>query len=331
MKALLHLILKLWFRFRAFDTSVLSAPGPVLLIPNHVSWLDWAFLAALLDDDWKFVTSSTTAQATWLHRKIMVNRRTFPVDPSSPYAAKRMAEFLQGGGRLVLFAEGRITLTGSMMKLFDGTGFLLHKTRARVILCYLRGAVRVPFVRHKGWTQWFPTVTAHFSPLLESPKLEGVSNTVARRRLTAWLRDRMLEQHYRVEMEFGPSHVLAAIAETASKLPGKPVLEDITFQPLNYRRLMTGVGGAGSAMAGIAFEDARGRPRGRAVAERQRGAGDAAEPLGCRAGAGHPQLLDGRARDEDLPRSCRRPPGHHVAGLSREGEAGSFVPGVRRD
>ena len=242
MKALLHLILKLWFRFRAFDTSVLSAPGPVLLIPNHVSWLDWAFLAALLDDDWKFVTSSTTAQATWLHRKIMVNRRTFPVDPSSPYAAKRMAEFLQGGGRLVLFAEGRITLTGSMMKLFDGTGFLLHKTRARVILCYLRGAVRVPFVRHKGWTQWFPTVTAHFSPLLESPKLEGVSNTVARRRLTAWLRDRMLEQHYRVEMEFGPSHVLAAIAETASKLPGKPVMEDITFQPLNYRRLMTGVG-----------------------------------------------------------------------------------------
>jgi len=241
MKALLHLILKLWFRFRAFDTSVLSAPGPVLLIPNHVSWLDWAFLAALLDDDWKFVTSSTTAQTTWVHRKIMVNRRTFPVDPSSPYAAKRMAEFLQGGGRLVLFAEGRITLTGSMMKLFDGTGFLLHKTRARVILCYLRGAVRVPFVRHKGWTQWFPKVTAHFSPLLDSPKLEGVSNTVARRRLTAWLRDRMLEQQYRVEMEFGPSHVLAAIAETASKLPGKPVLEDITFQPLNYRRLMTGV------------------------------------------------------------------------------------------
>ncbi len=241
MKALLHLILKLWFRFRAFDTSVLSAPGPVLLIPNHVSWLDWAFLAALLDDDWKFVTSSTTAQTTWLHRKIMVNHRTFPVDPSSPYAAKRMAEFLQGGGRLVLFAEGRITLTGSMMKLFDGTGFLLHKTRARVILCYLRGAVRVPFVRHKGWTQWFPTVTAHFSPLLDSPKLEGISNTVARRRLTAWLRDRMLEQQYRVEMEFGPTHVLAAIADTASKLPGKPVLEDINFQPLNYRRLMTGV------------------------------------------------------------------------------------------
>lgn len=242
MKLILGILLKLWFRFRAFDTSVLTAPGPVLLIPNHVSWLDWAFLAAVLDDDWKFVTSSTTAEASWLHRKIMVNRRTFPVDATSPYAAKRMAEFLSGGGRLVLFAEGRITLTGSMMKLYDGTGFLLHKTRAKVILCYLRGAVRVPFVRHQGWTKWFPKVTAHFSPLLESPVVEGVSNTVARRRLTAWLRDQMLRQHYETEMAFGPSHVLAAVADTASKLPGKEVLEDVTFQPLTFRRLMTGVG-----------------------------------------------------------------------------------------
>lgn len=241
MKLILRLILRVWFRFRAFNTEVLTAPGPVLLIPNHVSWLDWAFLAALLDDDWKFVTSSTTAGASWLHRKFMVNHRTFPVDPSSPYAAKRMAEFLAGGGRLVLFAEGRISLTGVMMKLYDGTGFLLHKTHARVICCHLRGAVRVPFVRHTGWTQWFPTVTAHFTPLLDAPRLEGVSNTVARRRLTQWLRDRMLEQQYEVEMEMGPSHVLAAVAETASNLPRKKVLEDVTFQPLTFRRLMTGV------------------------------------------------------------------------------------------
>jgi acyl-[acyl-carrier-protein]-phospholipid O-acyltransferase/long-chain-fatty-acid--[acyl-carrier-protein] ligase len=241
MKPILRLILRVWFRFRAFNTEVLTAPGPVLLIPNHVSWLDWAFLAALLDDDWKFVTSSTTAETSWLHRKIMVNHRTFPVDPSSPYAAKRMAEFLAGGGRLVLFAEGRISITGAMMKLYDGTGFLLHKTHARVICCHLRGAVRVPFVRHKGWTQWFPTVTAHFTPLLDAPRLENVSNTVARRRLTQWLRDRMMEQQYQVEMEMGPSHMLAAVAETASKLPGKPVLEDVTFKPLTFRRLMTGV------------------------------------------------------------------------------------------
>ncbi len=241
MKQFLHLLLRLWFRFKAYDTAALSTPGPVLLVPNHVSWLDWAFLYAVLDDDWKFVTSATTAEISWLHRRIMVNARTFPVDTNSPYAAKRMAEFLGKGGRLVLFAEGRITLSGSMMKLYDGTGFLLHKTRARVVLCHLRGAVRVPAVRHKGWTQWRPIVSAHFSPALEPPRVEGVSNVIARRRLTAWLRDRMVEQQYRVEMDFGHTHILAGIADIAAKLPAKVVLEDIQLQPLNFRRLITGI------------------------------------------------------------------------------------------
>jgi acyl-[acyl-carrier-protein]-phospholipid O-acyltransferase/long-chain-fatty-acid--[acyl-carrier-protein] ligase len=62
MKSLLNFLLRLLFRFRAFNTDVLTTPGPVLLVPNHVSWLDWLFLGAVLDDDWKFVVSSVVAQ-----------------------------------------------------------------------------------------------------------------------------------------------------------------------------------------------------------------------------------------------------------------------------
>lgn len=241
MKSLIRLILKLWFRFTAHGVESLSTRGPVLLLPNHVSWLDWAFLYAVLDDDWKFVTSATTSGASWFHRKVMVNHRTFPVDPASPYAAKRMAEFLSQGGRLVLFPEGRISVTGRMMKLFDGTGFLIHKTGAKVITCYLRNAVRVPFVRHTGWTRWFPVVSAHFSDATTPPRLTGISNTVARQRITSWLRDRMVLQQFHVEQDFGPTNLLAAIVEAAGNQPGKPVLEDISQTPLNYRRLMVGV------------------------------------------------------------------------------------------
>src|SRR5215216_691076 len=79
MKTLVRLILRLCFGYRAFNTSVLTTRGPVLLVPNHVSWLDWLFLGAVLDDDWKFVTSSTTANTSWLHRKMMMGKRTFPV------------------------------------------------------------------------------------------------------------------------------------------------------------------------------------------------------------------------------------------------------------
>src|SRR3954467_5304905 len=188
MKFLLSLIARLFFRFRAYDTAALSTPGPVLLVPNHVSWLDWLFLGIVLDEDWKFVTSSTTANSHWVLRKVMVNSRTFPVDNSSPYAVRDMAEHLEKGGRLVLFAEGRITRTGSLMKVFDGTGFLIRKTNAKVITCYLRGANRLRFVRHGGWRRWFPRVSVHFSAPLTAPAFEGVSNTIARQKVTGWLR-----------------------------------------------------------------------------------------------------------------------------------------------
>jgi len=238
MKFILTLIARLFFRFRAYNTDVLSTPGPVLLVPNHVSWLDWLFLGIVLDKDWKFVTSSTTANSHWILRKVMMNDRTFPVDNTSPYAVRDMADHLEKNGRLVLFAEGRITITGSLMKVFDGTGFLIRKTNAKVITCYLRGANRLPVIRHPGWRRWFPRVTAHFSEVLTAPAFEGASNTLARQKVTGWLRDQMTLQQFETEMEFGPKNLLAAVAETAANIPKRIALEDISLKGLSYRRLM---------------------------------------------------------------------------------------------
>ncbi|HEY2951426.1 MAG TPA: 1-acyl-sn-glycerol-3-phosphate acyltransferase, partial [Verrucomicrobiae bacterium] len=180
MKGFLRFLVRLLYGFETYNDAVLKTPGPVLLLPNHTSWLDWLFLMVCVDDDWKCVVSSVSAQTSWLHRKIMLNRRTFPIDTNSPYAVKRMAEYLQGNGRLVLFPEGRLSRTGTLMKLFDGTGFLLHKTRAKVITGYLRGAHRLPLSPNRDDKKWFPKVTAHFSDVLTPPKLEHLSTAQAR-------------------------------------------------------------------------------------------------------------------------------------------------------
>jgi acyl-[acyl-carrier-protein]-phospholipid O-acyltransferase/long-chain-fatty-acid--[acyl-carrier-protein] ligase len=241
LRILIQWTVRVLFRFRAFHVEVLKTPGPVLLIPNHVSWIDWLFIGLCLEEDWRFVTSSVSAQTGWLHRRIMVNRRTFPIDPASPYAVKRMAEYLRRGGRLVLFAEGRISMTGTLMKLFEGTGFLLHKTDARVILAYLRGANRLRWVRHPGWRRWFPKVTVHFSELLTVPRARQASTGMARQELTRWLRDQMERQQFEVEMRLGPGHVLVAVEETARLQPQRVVFEDASHAVLTYRRLMAGV------------------------------------------------------------------------------------------
>src|SRR5262249_45428986 len=155
-----------------------------------------------LQKDWRFVTSNESAQISWFHRRIMINRRTFPVDMNSPFAVKRMAEYLQGGGRLVLFPEGRLSTTGSLMKLFDGTGFLIFKTRPKVITAYIRGAPRLPLSPNPNRKQLLPLLSIHFSQPLIPPKLENVSVTEARGKLTDWLRNRMVGQQFETEMQF---------------------------------------------------------------------------------------------------------------------------------
>jgi acyl-[acyl-carrier-protein]-phospholipid O-acyltransferase/long-chain-fatty-acid--[acyl-carrier-protein] ligase len=257
MKTFFHFLLRGLFRFRAYNLDALKTTGPVLLVPDHLSWLDWLFLWVCLDDDWKLVTSSVAAQTSWLHRALMINRHTLPVDTNSPYAVKHMAEFLKGGGRLVLFAEGRLSRTGTLMKLFDGTGFLIFKTKARVITAYLRGAGSLPCSPNPGWKKWFPKVTAHFSAVLTVPELGEISTGRARARLTGWLRDQMVRQQFDVETTFGAPNVLAAVAETARSHPGHIILEDATLQTLTYRKLMVGADVLAQALRGAVTDGER--------------------------------------------------------------------------
>ncbi|MFM1941986.1 MAG: long-chain-fatty-acid--[acyl-carrier-protein] ligase [Verrucomicrobiota bacterium] len=241
MRAVIRIILNALFRFRTFNEKCLNTPGPVLLIPNHVSLIDWLLLGVCLEPDWKFVVSSVVAEKNWIYRLIMKNRRTFPVDTMSPYGARHMAEYLQKGGRLVLFAEGRITQTGAFMKLFEGTGFLLHKTHAQVITAYIRNAVRLPFLSyHSNLKQWRPPISLHFSKALTPPSSEGMTTAQARQFLTEWLRDAMVHQQFETEMTEGPATILAAIVDNARARKKQPAFDDINRSPVTYKRVLIG-------------------------------------------------------------------------------------------
>lgn len=238
---LVRWVLRTFYKFEAENEQVLKTPGPVLLLPNHVSWWDWLFIGVCLEQDWRFVTSSTTAQFSWFHRLVMVNRRTFPINMNSPYAVKHMAEYLAKGGRLVLFPEGRISYTGSLMKLYDGTGFLINRTNAKVITAYIRGAQRLPFSRNPDHRRFFPRVSVHFSAVQTPPSTLHMTSTDSRHRLSEWTRDRMLLTRFEAEMKCGPHTVQDAVTQTARLLKGKVVLQDATMKPLTYRRILAGM------------------------------------------------------------------------------------------
>ena len=256
MKTIVRFILRLLFRFHAENVAVLDTSGPVMLLPNHTSWLDWFFVAACVDSSWRFVTSKEAAQTSFVHRFIMINRFTFPVEIDSPFAVKRMAEFLQGGGKLVLFPEGRLSRTGSMMKLFEGTGFLLLKTRAKVITCYLRGAQRLPYSPNPNRKILFANVSAHFSEIMTAPKIEGLSMIRARQKVTRWVYDVMVRQQFETELACAPPSVLGLVIETARRVPSATVLQDVSRKNSTLRRLLAGAAALAEQWPGLLTPDA---------------------------------------------------------------------------
>jgi acyl-[acyl-carrier-protein]-phospholipid O-acyltransferase/long-chain-fatty-acid--[acyl-carrier-protein] ligase len=240
MRFLLRSLFRFLYGLRVHNEGVLLTRGPVLLLANHVSWWDWLFLGVCLENDWRFVTSGVTAKLSWIHKLIMVNRRTFPVDMNSPYAVKHIAAYLHQGGRLVMFPEGRISATGSLMKLFEGTGFLLARTHAKVITGFIRGADRLPLSPNPNLKEWFPAVSVHFSQILSLPKPEHAHPAEVRAIVTDWLWDQMAKQQFETEMEWGPGTIPAAIIRQARKTRRRVIAQDVTLQSLTYGRMLTG-------------------------------------------------------------------------------------------
>lgn len=240
MESLLRMLCRWLYRLRVEGRDVFEVEGPVLLVPNHVSWLDWLFLAVSLEDDWKFVVSSQVAETSWIHRKIMKNHRTFPVEIGSPYGMKEIAGYLKKGGRLVLFAEGRLTTSGSLMKLYEGIGFLLQKSGATIITGYLRGVNRLPWVVHSGWTKWFPRVSLHGRHTGPMPQFEGMKAAEQRKKLASWLTQEMMKHRFEVEISEAPESVPQSVINSAREQPAKVIFKDATMTGLTYKKLVIG-------------------------------------------------------------------------------------------
>src|SRR3546814_20855771 len=93
-----------------------------------------------------------------------------------------MVKAVREGRTLVIFPEGRITVTGALMKVFDGPGMVADKADAPIILVRIDGAQFTPFSRLRGkvWLRRFPRITLTVLPPRRFP-IEGAMTARARR------------------------------------------------------------------------------------------------------------------------------------------------------
>ncbi len=147
--ALLQFVCRIVFRVEVNGIANLPKQGKLLIIANHESFLDGLLLGLFLPIRATFVVH-TTVLNSWFFRQILSLTPYLAVDPTSPLAMKKVIKLLEAGNPVVIFPEGRITLTGSLMKVYEGPGFVAAKTGAMILPVRIDGAARSYFSRLNG-------------------------------------------------------------------------------------------------------------------------------------------------------------------------------------
>ncbi|HSI38868.1 MAG TPA: bifunctional acyl-ACP--phospholipid O-acyltransferase/long-chain-fatty-acid--ACP ligase [Methylotenera sp.] len=161
----LRFICRLVFRVEVAGIANIPQQNKLLIIANHESFLDGLLLGLFLPIRATFVVH-TKVLDSWLFRQVLRLTPFLAVDPTSPLAMKKIIKLLEAGKPVVIFPEGRITLTGSLMKIYDGPGFVAAKTGATILPVRIDGAARSYFSRlqHSESKTLFPKVSITILP-----------------------------------------------------------------------------------------------------------------------------------------------------------------------
>lgn len=216
-----------------------NAGDRVLIVANHTSFLDAALLTLFLPGNIAFAIHSTYA-AKWWMRPFRSTVKLFPVDHTDPMAMKGLINYVKDGNRVVIFPEGRITATGSLMKIYPGPGMVAEKSDATILPIRIDGAQYTPFSRLRGRVRlrWFPPVRLTILPPRKLQFDQDLTARERRRKAGEQLADIMTEMVFQTTPH--DRRLWDALVE-AEYVHGNDhlVLEDVERNPLSYRDLFT--------------------------------------------------------------------------------------------
>jgi acyl-[acyl-carrier-protein]-phospholipid O-acyltransferase/long-chain-fatty-acid--[acyl-carrier-protein] ligase len=144
LKIVMNFLLRLVFRVEVRGS--METTGKMLIVANHTSFLDGLLLGAFLPVDPYWLVNTEIANL-WYFKILLKFVNHMTIDPANPFALKAALALLESGRPVGIFPEGRITVTGSMMKVYDGTAFLAAKTGAKVVPIHIEGAIHCDWAR----------------------------------------------------------------------------------------------------------------------------------------------------------------------------------------
>jgi len=178
-RAICSILFKLLFHAHAIGKENIPESGPVLIAPNHVSFLDPVVVGMVTRRRIHFMARDdlfTTPVLGWLIKRL----NSFPVkrDKPNPEAIKEALRVLKKGEALLVFPEGTRSPDGKLLPGQLGIGMLAWNSRATIIPTAIIGSEKVLPVGAK----WIGkgSIEVRFGKAV-SPRKSGTGGKLTRR------------------------------------------------------------------------------------------------------------------------------------------------------
>ena len=166
------LLFKIFFRVQIFGRKGFPKEGPVIVAPNHTSFLDPIIVGigaprklSYLARDTLFRLKPFARMLRWIHVS-PIKRETGDVN-----AFKLTLNKLSQGESILIFPEGTRSGDGNLQKPKSGIGFLQDISGTMILPCYVKGSMEA-WPRHSR----FPRprrVSVYFGKPLEFENIPG--------------------------------------------------------------------------------------------------------------------------------------------------------------
>ncbi|NOQ13945.1 MAG: AMP-binding protein [Methyloprofundus sp.] len=252
LKIILHKVLTFLYRVEVQGLENYTKAGDrVLIIANHTSFLDPLLLGVFLPDTITFAINSNIAERWWL-KPFLGLSHVFRMDPTHPISLKNLIHYLQKPSKTVIFPEGRITVTGSLMKIYDGTGMVADKSDATILPIRIEGAQYTHFSRLQNIVRlrWFPKITLQILPPTKIVVAKELRGKARRHASGLILTDIMTDMMFATGRY--QKTLFSALLDAKHIHGGKhTVAEDLERIPLSYNTLITRSLAIGNALTKI--------------------------------------------------------------------------------
>ncbi len=139
-------LFKVRFRLQFKEKKI---PGRGVYVSNHVSYLDPVLLFAFLPGNPIFALNGHLYRNK-LIRFLMKTGDVILFNPIEPGDIKNLISKVSEGRLCVIFAEGRITENGSLMKIYEAPGLVADKSKSPIIPIWINGPQYGFFSKTKG-------------------------------------------------------------------------------------------------------------------------------------------------------------------------------------